>query len=151
MRRELQAAGATRSGVCRNASGQAVVETVLSLAFILMILLGLLHLTFLASTKHMVNYAAFAGARASMYSAADSARYAGGPMDRLAVQEVTGMLDWGRPPRTARVGNGYRVEYPTPFAFPLFNDAAGNVVVVTSVAPIARQPDLPEVGDNAAR
>jgi hypothetical protein len=150
MRRELEAAPAARAAVCRSASGQAVTETVLSLAFIMLIVLGLIHLTFLASTKHIVNYAAFAGARASMYSASDASR-AGGPMDRLAVEEVTGMMNWGRPPQSGPATGGYRVQYPTPFALPLFNHAAGNVVIVTSVAPIARQPDLPERGDNAAR
>jgi hypothetical protein len=150
MRRDARPAGAAPGWVWRSGSGQAVTETVLSLAFIMLLVLGLIHLTFLASTKHIVNYAAFAGARASMYGASDAAR-AGGPMDRWAVEEVTGMMDWGRPPLGQAAGNGYRVQYPTPFALPLFNHAAGNVVIVTSVVPIARQPDLPEEGDNAAR
>jgi len=150
MRRGLRAARSAHREVCRNASGQAVTETVLSLAFILLIVLGLIHLTLLASTKHIVNYAAFAGARASMYNPSDAARTAGA-MDRLAVEEVTGMMFWGRRPRTAITGNGYRVLYPTPFALPLFSHAGGSVVIVTSVVPVARQPDLPEEGDNAAR
>ena len=138
MRRGLRAVQAAQRGVCRDASGQAVTETVLSLAFILLIVLGLVHLTFLASTKHIVNYAAFAGARASMYGAADAARAGGGSMPRQAAEAVTGMMDWGRPPRAGTMGDAYRVEYPTPFALPLFNHAAGNVVIVTAVAPIAR-------------
>jgi hypothetical protein len=151
MRRGLRAARAAQRGVCGGAPGQAVTETVLSLAFILLIVLALAHLTFLASTKHIVNYAAFAGARASMYNAADVARAGGGAMDQRAVEAITGMMYWGRPAHGEAMGSAYRVEYPTPFVLPLLNHAAGSVVIVTSVAPVARQPDLPEEGDNAAR
>ncbi len=66
-----------------------------------------------------------------MYSAADAARAGGGSMHRQAVEAVTGMMDWGRPPRAEPWADGYRVQYPTPFALPLFNHAAGNVVIVT--------------------
>jgi hypothetical protein len=150
MRAGPRVAGAVPRAVWRGRAGQAVTETVLALAFILLIVLGLIHLTFLASTKHIVNYAAFAGARASMYSASDAAR-SGGGLDAGAVEAITRMMYWGRRAQGQTTGDSYKVQYPTPFAMPLFRNAAGNVVIVTAVAPIPRQPDLPEEGDNAAR
>jgi hypothetical protein len=122
------------------------VETCLALSFLLTIVFALLFLALLASTKHIVNYAAFAGARASMYGASDS-RSAG--QDRLAVREVTRMMNWGRPATSDATPQGYRVSYPTPLAFPLFNHAAGNIVIVTAVSPVPQQPSIPEQGDNA--
>lgn len=145
------------SGTCaaerlrRGASGQAATETVFAIGFVLALMLAIVYLSLLVSARHMVNYAAFAGARAAMYSATDWRISGQTGHDRQAAGAVLDMFYWGRPPRTGATSRGFRVEYPTPFALPLFHQDGGNVVVVTSVVPIPRQMEIPEVGDNAER
>ena len=51
----------------RRESGQSLTETIMALTIVLAIFFGLVHLSLLAVTRHVCNYAAFAGARASMY------------------------------------------------------------------------------------
>lgn len=137
--------------VCRGESGQAATETVFAIGFVLALMLAIVYLSLLVSVRHMVNYAAFAGARAAMYSATDWRVPGEAGHDRQAAGTVLDMFYWGRPPRTSATPRGFRVDYPTPFALPLIHQDGGNEVVVTSVVPIPRQTQIPEVGDNAER
>jgi hypothetical protein len=49
-------------------SGQSLTETIIALTIVLAIFFGLVHLSLLAVTRHVCNYAAFAGARAALYA-----------------------------------------------------------------------------------
>lgn len=115
-----------------------MVETLLSLSFLLVVVLALIQLALLAATRHVVNYAAFAGARASVY---------GGRGDAVAAaRDVTRILDYGRPATVSVGASGVRVRYPTPFALPIFNQGQRQVVV-QGEAPMIVQP-LVSGGDN---
>ncbi|MEW5982529.1 MAG: TadE family protein [Acidobacteriota bacterium] len=134
--------------LCRaqRTSGQSMVETCVSLTIVMMIVLALIHLSMLAVTRHVTNYAAFAGARVAMYGGRQDAR------PREAGTTVLRILPWGGgASKLERVGDNYRVELRVPFAYPLFNNAPGGRTVVRSEAPVCAQPDIPETGDNAAK
>lgn len=138
------------SRVWRNAEGQSFAETVIALSLVMMFVLAIIYLSLLASTKHFVNYAAFTGARAAMYGGG-APWPTGGSLDGPAVRAVTSMINWGTTPENGETRDGYRVAYPTPLAYPLFNDPPGHIVKVYSIAPVARQPVIREEGDNAER
>lgn len=138
------------SRVWRDAEGQSIAETVIALSLVMTFVLAIVYLSLLASTKHFVNYAAFAGARAAMYGGG-APWPSGGSLDGPAVRAITSMINWGMRPDSGTTRDGYRVAYPTPLAYPLFNDAPGHIVKVYAVAPIATQPTIREEGDNADR
>lgn len=116
-----------------------MVETLLSLSLLLFIVMGLLQLALLAATRHMVNYAAFAGARASLYGQGNQAT--------AAARDVTNILGYATRTPTFSAGRStFRVQYPTPFALPIFNQGRREVVVVGE-APVFTQPAL-RGGDN---
>jgi hypothetical protein len=112
---------------------------------------GIVHMAMLASTKFMVNYAAFAAARAAVVRGSEN----------LAAIQVTDNLRWWRNPllnlpivrRTTRTIAGARrqgVEVSTrvPFGLPIFNDIPAGGIRVVGFAPVAVQPAVPERGDN---
>jgi len=134
----------------RGMEGQAATESVFALSFVLTFILALIYLVLLVSTRHVVDYAAFVGARVGMLGSSDFFDPLQRGRDQRAARDAVRTLDWGRPPRSGESAGVFRVDYPTPFAFPLFQ-AAGNTVIVRGLAPIPRQPDIPEDGDNAER
>jgi len=116
-----------------------MVETLLSLSLLLFVVMGLLQLALLAATRHVVNYAAFAGARASLYGQAGQGI--------AAARDVTNILGYAtRAPTFNADRSAFRVQYPTPFALPIFNQGQREVVVVGE-APVFTQPAL-RGGDN---
>lgn len=132
-------AGTTARSERQDERGQSMVETLLSLSLLLVIVMGLLQLALLASTRHVVNYAAFAGARASLYGNQGDGR--------AAARDVTRILGYAtRTPTLSPGRTRFRVRYPTPFALPIFNQGQREVVV-TGEAPVFVQPTL-RGGDN---
>ncbi len=47
-----------------------MVETIIALTLVMLIVMGLIHLSMLAATRHVLNFAAFSAARASVYGTA---------------------------------------------------------------------------------
>ncbi|MCX6538144.1 MAG: pilus assembly protein [Acidobacteria bacterium] len=136
--------------------GQATVETVVVMTFLLFMIFGLIHVCLLAVTKYMVSLAAFSAGRALMvhgtgwvgqaaaWTAAttvlDNLRWWKSAWQRLVLPPTQGRLD-GR--------EGVFVTHRAPFAFPIFNDLPFGGLPVTAFSAVAIQPDIPEKGDNA--
>lgn len=150
-----------RVGVRRRAAhgtrGQATVETLVTLGFLLFLMLALVHLSLLASAKSLTNLAAFSAGRTMMVRGETCAALSwGGAWSFVAAETVLDALRWSDW-SLARVA----VEYPkcgvfekrrgifvifnTPFGQPFFQTG----VPVTAFSPVAMQPGIPEVGDNA--
>src|SRR5690606_40669309 len=66
--------------------GQAALESMMMMAFVLLLIFGVMHLTMFAVTRYMVNYAAFAAARAA----------AVGKNPRAAAEAGMDNLNWRR-------------------------------------------------------
>ena len=138
---------ALRAGVStqrlRRTSGQSLVETMIALMIIMMIVLGLIHLSMLAATRHVSNYAAFSAARAAMYDGFSGAQG--------AASDITGVLPKGTRFLGAMPGLGtMRFEVNSPFAYPLFSNFSFGGVMVAARAPTYKQPFINESGDNAS-
>lgn len=126
-------------------SGQSLVETTIALTILVMIIFGLIHISMLAVTRHVCNFAAFSAARAAVYNGMGDM-----PRAQEAARSITGMLPSGTqflfawPTRDA-----FRVRVNSPFGYPL--TGPGGRVIVAAEAPMYAQPNIPEVGDNASR
>jgi len=131
----------------RGERGQSFTETLVALTIVLAIFFGLLHLSLLAVTRHVCNYAAFAGARAAMYGEAADAYQAS-----AAANDVTRMLGRGTDfVSGSSYGATFRVQVRSPFSYALFNNSGGAKVIVQSEAPMVTQSPVPkEGGDNAS-
>jgi hypothetical protein len=131
----------------RNETGQSLTETIIALTIVLTIVFGLIHLSFLAVTRHVCNFAAFAGARATVYGGAgDDSR------GQAAARSIVQMLGRGTTfLQSSADSSGYRVDVLSPFSYPLFNNGAGSKIRVSSLAPRYTQPSISEAGDNARR
>lgn len=127
----------------RRASGQAMVETIIALTIVMLIVMALINLAMLASTRHVLNFAAFSGARAAVYGGA------GNQIDpRSLVRTVTDELPRGTTLVEATPGsNDFVVRVIAPFGYPL--SGTGSRTPVVSRAPMYRQPEIKEAGDNA--
>ena len=141
---------ARRSGSTRRRgeSGQSLTETIIALTIVLAVFFGLVHLSLLAVTRHVCNYAAFAGARASIYGGIDDQM-----RGQAAARSVTSMMGRGT---TFMMGYGngtqFRVQVLSPFSYALFDNGGGAKVIVASVAPMyVQRPVPPEKGDNAGQ
>ena len=130
----------------RRTSGQSLVETMFSLMIIMMIVVGLIHLSMLAATRHLSNYAAFAAARASMYDGFSGLGQAEG-----AASDITSVLPRGTYLVGAMPGmSNMRVEVSSPFSYPLFSSGSFGGVMVAAQAPMYKQPYISEQGDNGS-
>ncbi|MCX6552464.1 MAG: pilus assembly protein [Acidobacteria bacterium] len=130
--------------VCRT-SGQSLVETIIALTLLMTMILGLIHLSFLAVTRLVCNLAAFEAARASVYSGAGDY-----PRAYETARSITSMLPAGtRLMLAVPQQDTFRVQVHSPFGYPL--TGPGGRAIVASEAPMYTQPDIPEVGDNARR
>lgn len=129
--------------------------------FLLLLMFGHIHLSMLAATKSMVNYAAWAAARSAMVGASDFEV-------RLAALEV---LDAGARWNTTinyacilsglcldknvsktlrnKTRQGVQVTYRVPFGLPVFNNIPVGGLAIRGFAPISIQGSISEKGDNA--
>jgi hypothetical protein len=137
----------------RRAGGQATVETLVTLGFVLFLMLTLIHLSLLSATKMMANYAAFSAGRTSMVRAAGScSTLAGGLLSgQVAAMSVLDNLRWSSvavPLATCTSSGGRQgvaVVYMTPFGRPIVSTDVP--VIAFSASPV--QPSISESGDNA--
>lgn len=140
----------------QRASGQSMVETCIALTIVMMLVVAIIHLSMIAVTRYMTNYAAFSAARVMVYGGGsppdDPLLHGSSAEARRAAETVMDMFPWGDGHLyVQRTGGAYRVELTVPFGYPLFNNAPGARTIVRSEAPLYTQPDIPEVGDNAAK
>ena len=127
----------------RRTAGQSLVETIIALTLMMTIVLGLIHIAFLAVTRHVCNLAAFEAARVSVYGGDDARSYE-------TARTITGMLPAGTKLMEAYSKKDYfRVQVQSPFGYPL--SGPGGRAIVASEAPTYTQPNVKETGDNAAR
>jgi Flp pilus assembly protein TadG len=123
--------------------GQSTTETLLMMMFLMLLIFGVVHLSMLATTKYLVNFAAFSGARTAMI----------GGSAQAGAESALLYLRWSKPAahdnssKTIRgkTRRGVSVSYFVPFAG--FFDP--QVPSLTGFAPYTKQPNIPEEGDNA--
>ena len=141
----MGAAGVTRR---RGNRGQATLETMMMMVFMLLIVFGLMHLTMFTVTRYMANYAAFAAARAAEV----------GNDPESAARDVMANINWWAsegddPPVKVYQENvggwsGYMVETRVPFGLPIYEYVEPEGMLITGFAPVATQDDAPSGGDN---
>ena len=137
--------GPRHTGGRPTASGQAMVETIIALTIVMLIVMGLIHLSMLAATRHVLNFAAFSAARSSVYGAAGDQQ-----RSNSLVQTIIRVLPRGTQlSQASPQGGNYRVVAWSPFAYP-FSGTTGRTLV-TSLAPMYAQSTIAEAGDNASR
>lgn len=135
--------------------GQATTETMMMMAFLMLLIFGFIHLSMLMATKYMVNYSAFAAARAAMVGAGAAGRElaAFGVMDNLRwndnlVANTPIALEGSRTIRGVN-RDGMEVTYRVPFGLPIFAALPPGGLAIESFAPTG--PDwsgVTEAGDN---
>lgn len=132
----------------RGRRGQAALESMLMMAFVLLLIFGVMHLAMFAVTRYMVNYAAFAAARAAVV----------GNSPQAAAEAVMENLNWyasegGKPPVTVSYENkngwsGYSVRTRVPFGMPIYEWIEPQGMPIESFAPTTTQDNPPSGGDN---
>jgi hypothetical protein len=131
-------------------AGQALTETLLMMSFLLLFVFSIVHLSILAATKYVVNYAAFAAARTLMVQGTEEG------WD--AALEVMHNLRWWKDearnaPDRPEFENRYRrsgvtIRHRVPLGLPMFNRIPDGGLEVVGFAPVTPQPQAPQVGDN---
>lgn len=118
------------------------------MAFVLLLIFGLMHLSMFTVTRYMVNYAAFAAARASVVGGNETAAaravleninwlaYRGGTMPVTVQYTYRGK--WG----------GYEVTTYVPFGLPIYRTLSPQGVAITGFAPLSSDTNAPSGGDN---
>src|SRR5262249_45633399 len=124
-------------------------ETLLMMMFLMLMVFGLIHLSMIATTKYMVNFAAFSAGRAAMI----------GNSAQVAAANALLYVRWSGPvcvPPTCIVDSnasktirgktrtGVSVRYFVPFGG-FFGNA---LPFLSGFSPFEKQPDVKEEGDN---
>jgi hypothetical protein len=132
----------------RSPRGQATLESMIMMGFLLLMIFGLMHLVMFALTRYMVNYAAYAAARAAVV----------GNDPQGAAEAVMANFNWyahegGDPPvevvYTSKDGaSGYQVTTRVPFGFPIYEWIDPQGIELVAFAPVTAQDDAPSGGDN---
>lgn len=133
--------------------GQSATETMIMMGFLSLLIFGFIHMCMLATTKYLVNFAAFSVARAEMV---------GGSRQEAADGAMAYLRWWSSPwanrktvqgpiTRTVRGKSrtGFTVTYRVPFGLPIFNNIPAGGIALVGFSPYVRQPNIPEEGDNA--
>jgi len=116
--------------------------------FLLLLVFGFIHMCMLATTKYVVDYAAFSVARADLV---DGNKF-------LAAMGALAYLDWSSLPpipmsetRTIRGKSrtGFTVSYRVPFGLPIFNNIPFGGIELKGFSPAAKQKNVQVRGDNA--
>jgi len=128
--------------------GQAALEAMMMMAFMLLLVFGLMHVTMFIVTRYMVNYAAFAAARA--------AEVGNDPED--AAEAVLANINWwagqnDQMPVEVYQENrdgwsGYTVETRVPFGLPIYEYVEPEGMLISGFAPVSIQSNAPSGGDN---
>lgn len=132
----------------RGRSGQAALEAMMMMAFMLLLVFGVMHMTMFIVTRYMVNYAAFAAARA--------AEVGNDPEDAAAA--VLANINWwagenDEMPVSVFLDNrdgwsGYTVETRVPFGLPIYEYIEPQGMKIAGFAPVSIQGNAPSGGDN---
>lgn len=139
----------------RQSRGQATTETMMMMAFLMLLIFGFIHLSMLMATKYMVNYSAFSAARASMTGAGwgDQTTAAFAVMDNLRwhdnVIANTPIVSSGSREIRGVTRDGVKVLYFVPFGLPIFGVLPPGGMRLESFSPAG--PDwsgVTEEGDN---
>jgi hypothetical protein len=150
--------------VMRGERGQAATETMLVMLFVMLMIFGFVHMSMIATTKHIVNFAAYSASRAEYVTSGNASSAASGALLYLNWRgpvvpyvPVMGPILIPGPSRTnlnvrGRSREGYRVEYRLPFGLPQRNNQTlfGQGVSIRSFAPYGgdRNRQVQERGDN---
>jgi Flp pilus assembly protein TadG len=128
--------------------GQAALESMMMMAFVLLLVFGLMHLSMLTVTRYMVNYAAHAAGRASVV----------GNNPTAAARAVLANINWlaregGTMPVSVQYVNrdgwgGYEVTTRVPFGLPIYRTIAPEGIAITGFAPLTIDGNAPTGGDN---
>ncbi len=118
------------------------------MGFLLLMVFGLMHLVMIAVTRYVVNYAAFAAARAAVV----------GNSPQLAAEAVMQNLNWfadegGEQPVEVNYTFdgftfGYEVRTRVPFGAPIYEWIDDQGLELVAFAPSNAQDDAPSGGDN---
>lgn len=118
------------------------------MVFMLLLVFGLMHVTMFIVTRYMVNYAAFAAARA--------AEVGNDPKDAAAA--VLANINWWADQNDEmpvqvyqenRDGwSGYTVETRVPFGLPIYEYVEPEGMLISGFAPVSIQANAPSGGDN---
>jgi Flp pilus assembly protein TadG len=136
------------SRLVRDRRGQAATETMMVMVFLLMLVFGFMNFCMLVTTKYVVNYAAFAAARAYMVN------HDVGRAQQAADDVIRGVGRFWTAPvsvdTNATLGSraGVTVRVRVPFGIPLINAGAKGFELVGFSA-VTLQPSIEEKGDNA--
>jgi hypothetical protein len=128
--------------------GQATLESMIMMGFLLLLIFGLMHLVMFAVTRYMVTYAAFAASRAAVV----------GNSPQLAAEAVMDNLNWwadegGEQPVEVSytfkgITFGYEVKTRVPFGAPIYEWIDPDGIEIVAFAPSHTQDDAPSGGDN---
>ena len=154
----------------RSARGQALVETMVMMSFILLLIFGFVQMTMLMATKYVTNYAAFAAARTATVS--DPFVFVTAKVGTAATEVIQNLNWWPSPVECTPLGNGkcevgpahreagdfegiptklrlgLEVRYRVPFGLPIFNAVPAGGLEVIGFAPVALQLSVENTGDN---
>jgi hypothetical protein len=120
----------------------------LMMLFLLLLVFGFIHMCMLATTKYVVDFAAFSVARAEMV----------GGNRFLAAQGALAYLNWSPLPPIpmsatrnirGKSRTGFTVSYRVPFGLPIFNNIPAGGIELKGFSPAAKQQGVRETGDNA--
>lgn len=124
------------------------------MVFLSLLIFGFIWMCMLATTKYLVNFAAYSVARAELVGANRQAA-ADGAMAYLDWwngnffanrKSVAGPLNRNIRGQTRR---GFTVTYRVPFGLPIFNSVPAGGIAIVGFSPYVRQPEIQEKGDNA--
>lgn len=129
-------------------SGQAALESMMMMGFLLLLVFGLMHLVMFAVTRYMVTYAAFAAARAALV----------GNSPQLAAEAVLANINWfavdgqEMPVEVSYTfkdfSAGYEVRTRVPFGLPIYEWIEPQGMEIVAFAPNQSQSNAPSGGDN---
>ncbi len=117
--------------------------------FLLLLVFGFIHMCMLATTKYVVDYAAFSVARADLV----------GGNKLLAAMGALAYLNWSPLPPIPteekdrdmrhKLRDGFVVSYRVPFGLPIFNNIPFGGIELRGFSPGATQKGVEVRGDNA--
>lgn len=121
--------------------------------FLSLLIFGFVYMCLMATTKYVVNFAAFSVARAEMVGGSRS----------LAAEGAMAYVRWWSNPFSNRKSvagpltrnirgksrQGFTVTYRVPFGVPIFNNVPAGGIALVGFSSFVRQPEIGEKGDNA--
>ena len=135
-------------GARASARGQATLESMIVMGFLMLMIFGLMHLVMFAITRYMVNYAAFAAGRAAAVgnSAEDAAKAVIANFNWWASEGKQAPVTVSK---TSRDGaSGYEVKTRVPFGLPIYEWVEPQGMEIIAFVPSTTPFNVPSGGDN---